>query len=210
MLAPLLAVLAAAPAADAPAFAAWVQPLGTLAAGADSLALGRSRALYLPIGFSVAPPPLPFELAFELTFAAGEERIPNASRTVFGGLASAGPVFRLFSPRRLSGFFVAPKIWASYLQHEAIAPLGFEIFQSGTTAELGAGLDLGYQLSVGRLYGAVVVGAGAGVAFGGGAPLGSIYAFDALFSGWSDPQGANQPALFLSLNLNLVRLGVAF
>jgi hypothetical protein len=201
-----LALCASPESAAAPRIAVWIQPAGTLYAAEESVRLGRG-VFYLPLGATLALPRLPIELAAELTLTAGSEILPNASRGFFGGLLSVGPAFRL-SSQPFSGFFIQPKVIASFVSQSATVPLSYPYFGSGSMGEIGLGIDVGYELRFGWLYLAPVVGANISLASGQGAPLSSLYAFRPLFAGIDPEQTA--AIVYWGVNLNLLRIGGAF
>lgn len=120
----------------------------------------------------------------DLVIAGGfTARVASSAGSVgLSGSAELGVAILLSGERRLNGLFIAPKLRVGY---------GNPLQTSYTTAlDLALVLDVGYQLTVGAFFVAPVVGFGPGVQI----PL----------------DGGGSPRYTATLNIALLRMGVAF
>jgi len=188
-----------------PRYALWMQPVGTALFGLYG------QAFYLPLGMNV-PLSGKTSLALELTPVLGTWRseyddAPNDTGRHWRVAAAAGPLFS-FGDGPLSGPFIEPKLM-TVLAHDSDYGYDGSSIKGGTSFELQAGLDVGWQFSAGGWYFTPMLGASAGYCFNcsGSArdwesslvtPMARSYSME-----------RHGRAVF-NVNLNLLRLGTVF
>ncbi len=144
----------------------WLQPVG--------LVFGLTRAnepgtrgrpmLYLPIGAD-ASVNRQLDLVAEFTLNIGHDSCDLGNcRTYQGWWVTFGANWRPFDGQWVKGFFVQPKLIFSQFDEQtfkmspSLPPVDF----GGTSRQLHLGADVGYQLVLGRLYFALLVGVSGG------------------------------------------------
>jgi hypothetical protein len=175
--------------------ALWIQPLGTIiygATGTSYVPLGAHMALSdsISLGVEMAwlSPPLPMFLLPNFLHS------PDKNLRQF--IAGVGPIFHLRQGTQRSGFFIQPKL------------LGIHTTQvSGETRslELQAAVSIGYQQAIGSFFIGTSVGAGVGYRF-----LDQSEPPISLFGYTLAPTGSGLWNLAASLDLNLLKVGLAF
>jgi hypothetical protein len=198
-------VVAAAPAGDEasnPSIAVFAAPL-TVLSGVAWAPVSHSKPIVLVaagVAFSADTLEWALDLAFmqrdaEPGFTVGlVGRAPSIGALGFaGGWVGFGPIFRT-GHRALHGFFVNPKLIVGFF---AVGPER-QIFDAMV------GADVGYQLTLGHFYLAVVLGASLGVGSGD----------NDLWAGPLTAVPLSFPRSGLSvaggLNMQLLRVGLAF
>jgi len=174
----------------------WIEPLGTAFFAVDSAVNDYGlRLLYLPVGATV--PVGAVDLDVELTLISHTEPpFGDVSDGVheLAAILSAGPRFPLFGERR-NGFFAEPKLQATWIHPT----------QGGTdSSAIELGLDVGYQLTSGRLSLAFLIGISGGYGFN----VTSDHACP-IIDEVSRPAPRSNRSVY-DTNLNLFRIGATF
>jgi hypothetical protein len=122
---------------------------------------------------------------------------------------SGGPMIKLTRPGELSGFFLQPKVLAVY-SNERATPVsgpftGIRNFPAGQSFELAAGADLGYHHVIGPLFIGTQLGASAGYCINC-----STTGFSSLLGPWAWGFGERRNRPTVEINVNLLKLGLAF
>ncbi|MDP3501008.1 MAG: hypothetical protein Q8S33_11765 [Myxococcales bacterium] len=206
----LAAVLATPPAATAPTAAVFVHPLTSVVLG------GLAGAPCVSAGAQVAQSER-WSLTFDLAVVSGPGTASSAVENYPGGVSvsgSLGPTWRI-AGTGLRGLFVTPKVSVIVSHNSAArASTGFrtlmrEVWQ---TAEVGAGVDLAFHWTFGRFFLGSVVGLGGGWVFGQGQEQRTFTSTfgGATWAGWLNERGPRGSGPVVSLNVQLLRVGVTF
>jgi hypothetical protein len=184
-----------------------MQPVGTAllpGLGAD--------VRYLPFGLTFALGPR-LAVGLEVTAVFGDSRPLAEPRTTPGGgfqqlYVAAGPVIPVLGASGpLKGAFVQPKVSFVRSADSDDVVNGVVRFPVGLATEVQFGIDAGYQVVLGPLHLTPVVGVGVGYCRScADERLGALLAPLPLLFG---PSAARSNRLVTSLNLNLLRLGLA-
>lgn len=179
---------------DEKRFAIWAQPVSTLV---GAIPIGAN----LPLGNKAS-------LGLELTYAQlsyGE----NGRGRARHWLAAIGPIFSSSGKPLASGVFFQPKFLAVYSNENSLGgdlmPGGQSMggHVGGESLNIQLAVDVGYQLVWGHFFFGSFLGLGAGYGFNVQKPY-LLFALD----GASSAPRSNLPTF--SVNLNLIRVGVAF
>ncbi|HLL52090.1 MAG TPA: hypothetical protein VK447_01005 [Myxococcaceae bacterium] len=184
----------------------WVQPASMFLMGPslqESLSNFQLRAL--SAGANI--PVLGKEIVIELTLAPGAT--PTACPTWFwGGWLSAGVLFPL-GKSATDGFFVQPKVTASYFDQRQAG--GDCVDPTATTTrwssvEWGLGADVGFQATLGPFYVSPLIGATVGQCIDCPAQTTVLTPY----TPYLGKAGERISRLSFGLNLNLLRVGFVF
>jgi hypothetical protein len=166
--------------------------------------------VYLPVGAAIAAG-AHTELQMEASLLQGEWFACGSEST--GGWAALGPSYFVQDSRQ--GLLVWPKLIARYFTTAGGSAGGFwggcstsaAEHVNGDDYELHLGVDLGYRSRIGALIITPLLGVSAG--FCGNCVGGGAFFTGNAFAGSPD-YGARRNRASLGLNLNLVRVGIAF
>lgn len=183
--------------------AVWAQPAGLL------FSVAATPGTYIPIGATF---PINQQLAVVIELSGLFDKQSCTSTTsgcrtsMAGALASAGAQFAISGSANASGFFISTKLEAALaneLGAAATDPVTGASFIPGTSAAVGAGVDVGYQFRYGAFYAAMLIGV-----TGSYDPRGLTASPLSLLI---DPALAQAASKFVfAPNLNLLRVGAAF
>jgi hypothetical protein len=173
----------------------WIQPLGTAFAAANEV-------FYLPLGANLALDE-GRDLVLELTPTRGNWY--GCSSRSSGAWVSAG--WASFSGDQHAGWFVQPKLIGRFFRTSGAVSAPGWLFPcdgpqvNGSDLELRAGADAGHAWRLGPAAIALAIGASAGFCW-------NCLGESALLDFWNTTPRRTRVAL--GINVNLLRLGVAF
>lgn len=200
-----LMILAALAPREASAQVLWVQPAPMLLSGPslqESLTHLQLRAL--SVGTNV--PVLNKELVLELQLAPGAKQGTCGTTWFWGGWASAGVLFPL-GKSPTDGLFVQPKLTASYFDQAAEGDNCVDATQvRWSSAEFGLGVDVGFQVTLGPLYAAPLLGVYVGECVNCPPQTTPLTPY----TPYLGKAGDRLNHLTFGLNLNLLRVGLVF
>jgi hypothetical protein len=181
----------------------WTQPAPMLLLGPslqESIQSLRLRSL--PVGVNIVTHGK--ALVLEAIIAPGSRSAECGTTRYWGGWMAAGVLIPL-GKSATDGFFIQPKVIATYFNQTNDGSECLDLGQAQwSTFEWDVGVDLGYQLTLGPLYVAPVIGVFAGQCFNcaeGALPTAPAFLGDV----------ESQLRRFnVGFNLNLLRVGVVW
>lgn len=190
---PVLLLLAAIPGQpEENEIAIFTAPIPIAGAVGLSLLENRNPMLYVPVGinFTAGDVEWSADAAFVLLAPRGTPRLGGFTGFWF----AFGPVIHA-GARPLRGLFFTPKITIG----------GFRVNTGETTVDFLVGADFGYQVTVGRVYAALVIGASFGAGWNENDDVAGPWLNVAV------PLKTGQgPVLVYGVNLDVLRLGFTF
>jgi hypothetical protein len=177
----------------------WTEPLATV--GLLGLSVRTTQFwVYVPVGLNFFIGELELQAEVTLSYQHVATGGDGPEYETWSGLGSLGTVFRPHQGNAFDGLFLSPKIYLESGRTTNVTNLPGQFDAPYTFWNVQGGLDAGYRWVFGHFELALVAGAGVGY----GAMPGVINSFMGFT--WHRPT----EQLVVSVNLNLMRVGVRF